>query len=786
LTRLTRGSDIRGRIADALRSDHHNLEQMARRVRNPASIGCWRYTQVQPLGSQLVINPYLPIEGDGRNKPPVLAFGNTRPPESFDALLEQARDLYADLEADANPDGIGAFRVAFNEGRIRAMMLVLHARYNKKVILTGHSLGGAMAQIVAANNPDLTHSVVTFQAPGVSLYTAIQWLGMDPQQRDATYHYRVRGDTLIVSAGLAFMPGTVREFVVREVDSNIRAHIELILEPYLRGLASSREISRRFEYLDERAATLDTRREDQRFRNFVEFMRRLWGHGPVLVRHDVDLLRREEDLPEELRYSSIENIEMDADRRGALLRFYRHMYFLAWEYVKDQIRREQPTPQEMRNFMRLTFRMPQYIGRAAHVLLAQNPLQALETELFPSSVPQAREVIPGSWHDNFRQNLRLFFPDRFAQVYHRQDPLPAGELMDRDGLLTPAGIEYIQRHVAADDSNIRSMRGDEIQQIFTGDYSAGDPVDRAGLERRRRYQHRWREAVVEQDVRNHLGVSARGIDSVGHLTSVNPINGFYANDAGDIVITGRRFTTIFDILGRLASMQPELNPTHEPNRSLRQWTVLELLLRVLLWQGTRLGRDCALYRAYLNAHQHFLGCRRSDPLGLIAPRSLQLICCQAVLPEEYGLQQFRGDANCYSQDRNQTRCFGAYEWFTFLFQLRSGTGFVANNQAQAWNAVRQSVGHRSMPASNTPGLKLIRDKEPDIVQILTSRSPMKIEVLDTSFRWDIPWHNFKTEFYASVFRLMFPDASVEALDYRDRRTFRVSSSRPRQLVYRRR
>ncbi len=734
-----------------------------------------------------MINPYEPVGDGGRRKPPVLAFGNTRPPESFEALLEQARDLYADLEADANPDGIGAFRVAFNEGIIRTMMRVFHARYNKKVILTGHSLGGAMAQIVAANNPDLTHSVVTFQAPGVSLYTASQWLAMDPQQRTATYHYRVRGDTLIVSAGLAFMPGIIREFAVREIDSNIRAHIELILEPYLNGPAPSREISRRFEYLDERAATLDTRGEDQRFRNFVELMRRTWGRGPVFIRDDVEqALRWEEDLPEELRASSNLNPLDETHQRGALLRYYRHVYFMAWEYVKDQIQRERPTPEQMRRFMQLSFRLPQDVGRAARVLLAQDPLQALSYDLYPSSVPQARDVIPESWQNNFRQNLQLFFLERFQQVYHRQDPLPAGELMDRDGLLTPAGIEYIQRHVAADDSNIRSMRGDEIQQIFTGDYSAGDPVDRAGLERRRRYQHRWREAVVEQDVRNHLGVSARGIDSVGHLTGVNPINGFYANDAGDIVITGRRFTTIFDILGRLASMQPELNPTHEPNRSLRQWTVLELLLRVLLWQGTHLGRDCALYRAYLNAHQHFLGCRRSDPLGLIAPRSLQLICCQAVLPEEYGLQQFKGEANCYSQDRNQTRCFGAYEWFTFLFQLRSGTGFVANNQAQAWNAVRQSVGHRSMPASNTPGLKLIRDKEPDIVQILTSRSPMKIEVLDTSFRWDIPWHNFKTEFYASVFRLMFPDASVEALDYRDRRTFRVSSSRPRQLVYRRR
>ncbi|MBL4634779.1 MAG: hypothetical protein JKY56_12975 [Kofleriaceae bacterium] len=59
----------------------------------------------------------------------------------------------------------------------------------------------------------------------------------------------------------------------------------------------------------------------------------------------------------------------------------------------------------------------------------------------------------------------------------------------------------------------------------------------------------------------------------------------------------------------------------------------------------------------------------------------------------------------------------------------------------------------------------------------------KVEIVDASFRWDTPWHVFKTEVYASTLRLLFPSHwTIDALDYRSRDKFRGTGTPPADRI----
>ena len=141
-----------------------------------------------------------------RHVTPVIAFRGT--------------ESAADLSEDATPEGVGMGQFTMNQAAIQR---AIHGLGGHGVVATGHSLGGALAQIAAAYYPDLIVRVVTFQAPGISdevlarLRAHVASGGAAP----TATHHRVDG-CVVDDAGDGFVPG---EVVVHGSNVNpIQAH----------------------------------------------------------------------------------------------------------------------------------------------------------------------------------------------------------------------------------------------------------------------------------------------------------------------------------------------------------------------------------------------------------------------------------------------------------------------------------------------------------------------------------------------------------------------------------
>ncbi|MEZ4398728.1 MAG: DUF4157 domain-containing protein [Kofleriaceae bacterium] len=113
----------------------------------------------------------------------------------------------ADVAEDATESGVGMGQFTMNQARITADVHGLGGG----VIATGHSLGGALAQIAACYFPDQIASVVTFQAPGISSETLDRIRHRAAGHRPTAHHYRVDG-CIVDDAGEEHLPGAVSIF----------------------------------------------------------------------------------------------------------------------------------------------------------------------------------------------------------------------------------------------------------------------------------------------------------------------------------------------------------------------------------------------------------------------------------------------------------------------------------------------------------------------------------------------------------------------------------------------
>lgn len=104
-----------------------------------------------------------PLDGPaGEGKNSVVAFRGTEAVKSNEESLGNPLGMFNDVLADLGPS-VGSRQYDANADAIRALM----EGGTDKDVLTGHSLGGYLAQRVAAENADLTDSVVTYQAGGI-------------------------------------------------------------------------------------------------------------------------------------------------------------------------------------------------------------------------------------------------------------------------------------------------------------------------------------------------------------------------------------------------------------------------------------------------------------------------------------------------------------------------------------------------------------------------------------------------------------------------------------------
>jgi len=126
---------------------------------------------------------------DGTKLRPVLAFRGT--------------DGGPDIGDDLNSKGIGNFQMSMHEEEVRALMADAGSAGFGLPDLTGHSLGGTLAQRAAARCPGLFNNIVTFQAPGAGDEAA----KVDPKKHNST-HYMASGD-LVSRAGGQHTEGNV-------------------------------------------------------------------------------------------------------------------------------------------------------------------------------------------------------------------------------------------------------------------------------------------------------------------------------------------------------------------------------------------------------------------------------------------------------------------------------------------------------------------------------------------------------------------------------------------------
>jgi pimeloyl-ACP methyl ester carboxylesterase len=159
----------------------------------------------QSLDMQL----FVPMNDSGT---PVLAFRGSK--EALDWIH------------DANPSGVG---IAQFDENIKVIENLL--RSVDKVDVTGHSLGGALAQYTAVAFPEKVRRVVTFQSPGIPASRLKKLIEYNAQSKNPieSTHYRNRGD-IVDDAGEAFTPGEALTF--DHAMNPATAHTDYILENY--------------------------------------------------------------------------------------------------------------------------------------------------------------------------------------------------------------------------------------------------------------------------------------------------------------------------------------------------------------------------------------------------------------------------------------------------------------------------------------------------------------------------------------------------------------------------
>jgi len=112
------------------------------------------------------------------------------------------------IQDDTTKAGVGAYQFASNEGRIRDAL----GMTGGKAIVTGHSLGGSLAQLAATNYPGSVSRVVSFQAPGIPQEEVEKLRKHNaeaaPADKVSSTHHRADGD-LVHMAGEGLTDGDV-------------------------------------------------------------------------------------------------------------------------------------------------------------------------------------------------------------------------------------------------------------------------------------------------------------------------------------------------------------------------------------------------------------------------------------------------------------------------------------------------------------------------------------------------------------------------------------------------
>jgi len=139
------------------------------------------------------VDLYLPNDkGKKENRRPILVFKGTSAGNPSGKLA----DYLTDVDPTAYP---GFWPFYFNRSYIKKM---IDDKAGGKVVVTGHSLGGALAQYAAIWFPEKIHRVVTFQSAAIHYSKSFRKLKNKP----GVTHHRAETD-VVPKGGLSHLPG---------------------------------------------------------------------------------------------------------------------------------------------------------------------------------------------------------------------------------------------------------------------------------------------------------------------------------------------------------------------------------------------------------------------------------------------------------------------------------------------------------------------------------------------------------------------------------------------------
>ena len=147
----------------------------------------------------LVMRVFEPLNRGG---PAVVAFRGT--------VAKEAASVIDDLDSK----GIGVTAFAENRALIDKTLRQLLTR--GRVIVTGHSLGGSLAQLAACELPSLVGRVVTFHSPGIDAAEAKvlrRYNRAHAARAIPSTHYQMTWD-VVSEAGEALTDGTIRAWAL--------------------------------------------------------------------------------------------------------------------------------------------------------------------------------------------------------------------------------------------------------------------------------------------------------------------------------------------------------------------------------------------------------------------------------------------------------------------------------------------------------------------------------------------------------------------------------------------
>ncbi|MDO6516740.1 MULTISPECIES: alpha/beta hydrolase family protein [Flavobacteriaceae] len=785
---LTEHRSQRWALKAMLEERHHYYEMMAKWpydfVKDVASF-YWRDTNQSEFTVGIDLNKiqlavYLPNADNRDNVHPVLAFHGTG--------LEQLTDIKTDL----NLVSTGLDKYIEFEFRISKIIQEISETYSRKIIVIGYSLGGCYAQYTYLRNWIFVKNIITFQSPMIASYLESILLlrygfNIDDiklkQQKDGNAHYLVYNDPVPdlarrwVESPVKYVVGNLWIFKFNQNLGPIDAHKKLIFDEFISHDSSQNE--RKSVYIN---------------RNLNRAVRLI---------------------------NSIEHISIPLDGLGQRDSIKTRIFEdrkIAFNEAITKARSPRRAPLDPRALIALgivSFFQPDRIVYYIIALWNNYSLEFLRYKPRPGTARYANlinlrnRVLSSNPNDDLNDYQKNYLKEIFLSLSRQLSQRPGNRYMTYKGHLTNIGLEVLKEN--ANPRSIRNKSDELILEIFNEQKDPNSNYDNYKINQNSsRYstlRYQWRELLVSILLKDYyyLVPFENGTNTYFKPPLTYPLGSqsnrdFQKRSQKVFMIRNVNFNTILNRLpgilnhykneydsdynsGEIA-FTIDLNNTNDLNIS--DAYIYNFLHHVMNEDSSIEGK---LVSRYYRAHSYYIDGLKQDPLRLLSDSKRKRLFSddeQLVngvnreFQESYNIETFKEEAKLVSgrtrriiaKTKNRQKLG---EWYSHLFAgftsnreeaIRGGmiaTNFFGNREDLPSGIIQDDVINFS--GGRLVGLKKVGNSIPDILLIWPERH--LIWIIDPTYRYDVPWHNFKTSYYISVIKKVLQDWTVEGVDYRD-------------------